>query len=127
MVRTVVEQHPEPAAVCAFVERSRIAIDVNRAAAHRLQLLPGIGPARAAAIVADRARGAYERLDELQRVWGIGPKTLEGLRAWATIGGARGNAYRDSRRPPTATAPAPGRDSESHPRPGAPGFAAGDR
>ncbi|MCZ6574687.1 MAG: helix-hairpin-helix domain-containing protein [Planctomycetota bacterium] len=94
-----------------------------------MQLLPGIGPARAAAIVADRARGAYERLDELQRVRGIGPKTLEGLRAWATIGGGGGggNAYRDGRRPPTATAPAPRRDSESHPRPGAPGFAAGDR
>ena len=80
LVRMAGEPHLEPAEVCAFVARSRIAIDLNRAAGHRLQLLPGIGPARAAAIVADRVWGPYERLDELERVRGIGPKTVQGLR-----------------------------------------------
>ena len=122
LVRMAVEPHPAPAEVCAFVARSRIAINLNRAAGHRLQLLPGIGPARAAAIVADRARGAYERLDELERVWGIGPKTVQGLRGLVRLRPGL------SRRPsPTATARVPRRDSESHPRPGAPEYAVGDR
>lgn len=56
-------------------------INVNTADARALESLPGIGPVLAARIVADRtARGPFRRPEDLTRVSGIGPKTLEGFR-----------------------------------------------
>ncbi|MBX3002262.1 MAG: ComEA family DNA-binding protein [Caldilineaceae bacterium] len=52
-------------------------ININTASADQLTSLPGIGPARAAAIVAGRP---YATVDDLERVSGIGPKTIEQLR-----------------------------------------------
>lgn len=53
-------------------------IDINAASHAELELLPGVGPALAAEIVADRARrGAFARVSDLDRVRGIGPATLE--------------------------------------------------
>ncbi len=58
-----------------------VRIDINRADATELQALPRIGPKKAKWIVDDRRRrGRYERLEDLQRVKGIGPKTVEHLR-----------------------------------------------
>jgi competence protein ComEA len=58
-----------------------LAVDVAHDAAPRLRLLPGIGPARAAAIDADRrANGPVPRLDDLDRVPGIGPGIVRRLR-----------------------------------------------
>jgi competence protein ComEA len=57
-------------------------IDINHATAQQLDELPGIGPAKAAAIVADRElNGPFRSVDDLDRVKGIGPKMLEKLRA----------------------------------------------
>jgi competence protein ComEA len=56
-------------------------IDVNRADWPELALMPNIGEQLSKRIVADRAeRGAYKNWDELLRVRGIGPKTLEGMK-----------------------------------------------
>lgn len=64
--------------------------DVNSAPARHLLLLPGVGPVRAEAIVADRERaGPYRSLAELERVRGVGPRTVARLRRVATAG-ARG-------------------------------------
>ena len=60
-------------------------LDPNRASAKSLEALPGIGPRRAAAIVAARSRGPFRSLSELQRVPGIGPRTVEGLAGWAEV------------------------------------------
>ncbi len=55
-------------------------IDVNRASAGELETLPGVGPATAAAIVAERERnGPFASFDDLERVPGIGPAKLAGL------------------------------------------------
>lgn len=55
-------------------------IDVNRASADDLQGLPGVGPATAAAIVADRDQnGPFASFDDLERVRGIGPAKLAAL------------------------------------------------
>jgi competence ComEA-like helix-hairpin-helix protein len=49
-------------------------LDVNAATTGQLAALPGIGPARAVAIVADReVNGPFEQPSDLQRVPGIGP------------------------------------------------------
>lgn len=61
-------------------------LDLNAATAASLQALPGIGPARAEAIVAERvAGGPFETIDALTRVKGIGPKTVEDLRPFLRL------------------------------------------
>jgi competence protein ComEA len=64
------------------------ALDANRADAASLETLPGIGPARAAAIVAERARRPFQRVADLERVPGIGPATLRAIAPWLAVGGA---------------------------------------
>ncbi len=55
-------------------------VNINTASASELQKLPGIGPSKAAAILADRdARGAFKSCADLDRVQGIGPATVAGL------------------------------------------------
>jgi competence protein ComEA len=59
-------------------------LDVNVAPAYELALLPGIGPKTAEAVVADRtANGPFRSLDDLTRVKGIGPATVEEIRPHA--------------------------------------------
>jgi competence protein ComEA len=56
-------------------------VSLNRASETELATLPGIGPVRARAIVENRTRhGPFRTLDDLARVPGIGPATLERLR-----------------------------------------------
>ncbi|MCC6882261.1 MAG: helix-hairpin-helix domain-containing protein [Verrucomicrobiales bacterium] len=49
-------------------------MDVNKASAAQLEKLPGIGPETAKAIISGRP---YGKPDDLLKVKGIGPKTLE--------------------------------------------------
>lgn len=61
-------------------------IDLNHADIHLLQLLPGIGPRRAEAIVTDRRiRGPFETLEDLQRVSGIGPRTTDRIAPFVRV------------------------------------------
>ncbi len=55
-------------------------IELNCAGARTLETLKGIGSVRARRIIEERARRPFERVDDLLRVHGIGPKTLENLR-----------------------------------------------
>jgi len=56
-------------------------IDVNQAAWPELAVMPNVGEKLAKRIVADRAeRGAFHQLSDLERVSGIGPKTVEGMK-----------------------------------------------
>ncbi len=56
-------------------------IDINRADRVTLDELPGVGPATADAIVTDRElNGPFVSVDDLERVSGIGPATLDRLR-----------------------------------------------
>ncbi len=59
-------------------------LNINTADRHELTLLPGIGPATADAIVRDREEnGPYGSLQDMQRVRGIGPRTVENIRPHA--------------------------------------------
>ena len=61
-------------------------VDINTATAEQLDALPGIGPATATKIVADRqANGPFKSIDDLGRVAGIGPKKLEDMRALIVV------------------------------------------
>lgn len=56
-------------------------VDLNSATAEQLDTLPGIGPATATKIIADRdANGPFASVEDLGRVAGIGPKKLEELK-----------------------------------------------
>jgi len=55
-------------------------IELNCAGARTLETLAGIGSVRARQIVEERAQRPFRDVDDLLRVHGIGPKTLEKLR-----------------------------------------------
>lgn len=64
-------------------------IDLNAADTYDLDRLPGIGPAKAEAILAYREEhGPFQSVDDLLSVSGIGEVTLENLRPYVTAGGA---------------------------------------
>jgi competence ComEA-like helix-hairpin-helix protein len=61
-------------------------VDLNLAQAADLELLPGIGPALARRIVANRqTHGAFGSIDELMRVRGIGRRTFGRLQALVEV------------------------------------------
>ncbi len=61
-------------------------IHLNEADWPELTLLPGIGKTLAQRIVADRTRnGCFASLEQLQRVKGIGPKTIRRIRAHVVL------------------------------------------
>jgi competence protein ComEA len=63
-------------------------VNVNTATVAELELLPGVGPAKARAILeARRERGGFKSVEELEDVKGIGPAALERLRPFARISG----------------------------------------
>lgn len=56
-------------------------LDINAASRNALQTLPGIGPSLSERIVEYRStQRPFQRIEELRRVRGIGPKTLTDLR-----------------------------------------------
>ena len=61
-------------------------VDLNRAGAQELQGLPGVGPALAERILAARRERLFTSVEDLVRVRGIGPATLDEMRPYATIG-----------------------------------------
>jgi len=76
----------------ALAEESRSGLEgvvnLNTASVDELQLLPGVGEARAAAIVEIRkTRGGFKSVDELTEVKGIGDAMLENLRPHVVLQG----------------------------------------
>ncbi|MBM4124309.1 MAG: helix-hairpin-helix domain-containing protein [Nitrospira sp.] len=72
-------------------EAGRIAgprkLDLNRATAQELQMLPGIGAVLAQRVVEWRgAHGPFRTVEELQAVKGIGPKRMTQLRPLLSVG-----------------------------------------
>lgn len=61
-------------------------VDLNRADLDALQQLPGVGPAIAGRILEARQEQLFTSVDDLTRVRGIGPATVERLRPLARAG-----------------------------------------
>jgi len=60
-------------------------INVNTASREALKALPGIGPALSERIMTYRSTQSFQQVDELERVSGIGPKTLADLRPMVRV------------------------------------------
>ncbi len=64
-----------------FYPSSENPLNINTATSSELELLPGIGPLKAQSIIKYRDMyGLFSNVDELDEVYGIGPKTVEKLR-----------------------------------------------
>jgi competence ComEA-like helix-hairpin-helix protein len=62
-------------------------ININTANASELEEVPGIGPATAKKILDTRkAYGAFKSVNDLLAIKGIGPKRLEKMREYLTVG-----------------------------------------
>ncbi len=60
-------------------------VNVNTATAEELQQIPSVGPVTAANILAARAERPFQSIEDLDRVRGIGPKTLEKIRPYVRV------------------------------------------
>lgn len=60
-------------------------VRINSASVSELQSLPGVGPALAQQIIAERSRGRFASTEDLLRVSGIGKAKLEKMRAYVEV------------------------------------------
>jgi comEA protein len=82
-------------------------INLNTATSEELQLVPGIGPVTAEKILQMRkSYGAFKSVDDLRAVRGIGPKRLEKMRKYLTVGKAASTA-KPANAPKPASPPKP--------------------
>lgn len=78
-------------------------INLNSASAAELQQVPGIGPSTAEKILQMRSSyGAFKSVDDLLAIKGIGPKRLEKMRKYLTVG-----KVPQTKTPPTSAQAAP--------------------
>lgn len=61
-----------------------LVVNINTASQDELESIPGIGPTRAAQIIAGRPYGS---VDELEKIPGIGRSQVENLRPFVTTSG----------------------------------------
>ena len=62
-------------------------VNINTASSEELQQVPGIGPATADKILQMRkSYGAFKSVDDLLAIRGLGPKRLEKMRKYLTVG-----------------------------------------
>jgi competence protein ComEA len=82
----------------AFNGGAHAAVNINTGSQAELETLPGIGPAKAKAIVEYRKKnGSFKSPDELEKVKGIGPGIMKKVRKDITVGGGAAAVKKDSK------------------------------
>lgn len=79
-------------------------VNIQTASADELQRLPGIGEAKARAIISRRERRPFRRVEDIMRVKGIGRATFRRLRSMLTVEGPTTLASPRKARPRRTTA-----------------------
>jgi comEA protein len=74
--------------LCAATKKPPLhPINLNTATSAELQQVPGIGPSTASKILAMRkSYGTFKSVDDLRAIKGIGPKRMEKMRKYLTVG-----------------------------------------
>jgi len=87
-LRTQLSGQSQPqVAGASTTENQSDKVNINTADATELDKLPGIGPVKAADIIAYRdSNGGFQSIEELKEVKGIGDKTFENLKDLVTVG-----------------------------------------
>lgn len=67
-------------------------VDINKAGVQELMTIPGVGPAKAQAIVSHRTATPFASTDELVNVKGIGEKMYAKIAPFVTVSGANPNS-----------------------------------
>jgi competence protein ComEA len=75
-------------------------LNVNTATPEQWELLPGIGPAIAARVIAYRSQRPFTHVSHVMRVKGIGRKTYSTIRPFLTLDGETTLRIADDRPPP---------------------------
>jgi comEA protein len=76
-------------------------VNINTASSDELQTVPGIGPVTAEKILHMRkSYGAFKSVDDLLAIRGLGPKRLDKMRRYLTVGKASPSKNKSS--PPAA-------------------------
>lgn len=75
--------------LCAASKHKAVSgvMNINTATAQDWTLFPGVGKAKADAIMAERATAQFASVDDLAKVKGIGPKFIEKFRSNLTVSG----------------------------------------
>jgi competence protein ComEA len=75
--------------LCAARQKKAVSgvLNVNTATVQELMLFPGVGKAKADAILAERTTAPFASVDDLVKVKGIGPKFIEKFRSNLTVSG----------------------------------------
>lgn len=76
-------------------------VNLNTATVKQLTLLPGVGPARARAIVAYREKQHFARPEEVRKVKGIGRGVMKKIENHITVAGPNTLARADANLPLT--------------------------
>jgi competence ComEA-like helix-hairpin-helix protein len=75
-------------------------VNVNVADSEQLKLLPGVGPAKAQAILEYRkAKGPFKKVEDLLGVSGIGERALERMRPYVVLEGKTTAQLKDTSAP----------------------------
>lgn len=98
------ERYWTPATSVAPADTIDFPIHLNTASAVHLDALPGVGPAIAKRILEERQRvGQFASVDDLLKVRGIGPKTMDKLRPLVTVAPVPDSVQVRSPEPPDST------------------------
>src|SRR5712692_1202696 len=83
-------------------------VNLNTATSEELQQVPGIGPATAGKILQMRKTyGPFKSVDDLLAIRGLGPKRLEKMRKYLTVGKPAASKSPQPTTKPTASAQKP--------------------
>ncbi len=71
----------------AFALNAFAAVNINTATQAELETINGIGPAKAKAIIEYRAKTPFKSVDELDKIKGLGKKSIDKIRKDISVSG----------------------------------------